>query len=714
MYRFALLLVAAAAIAVFFVFDLGTFLELGYLKQQHSVLAGHVDSQPFVAGAVFFAVYVAVAGLSLPGAAVLTLIGGALFGFIWGVLIVSLASTIGATVAFLISRYLFRDAVGRRFRSRMSAIDAGIERDGAFYLFTLRLVPIFPFFVINLLMGLTAIRATTFALVSQAGMFPATLVFVNAGTQVGRITSPADVLSPLLLGSFAALGLFPLVAKRIVNRLQAHRALKNYPRPRTFDRNVVVIGAGSGGLVAAYIAAATKASVTLIEKNTMGGDCLNTGCVPSKALLRSAKIRHLARGAQRYGLQNHTLAFDFRDVMQRVKDVIRAIEPHDSVARYTELGVECLAGEASIVSPYRVRVGATELTTRNIIVAAGASPLVPRIPGLENIDYLTSDTLWDLAALPGRLLVLGGGPIGCEIAQAFARLGSAVTLVEMAPRLLIKEDPVVAETLHAVFAEDGITLELNRRAVSFQGSGTGGNVTCEDAGDGGNPAIDIAFDRIVLALGRRPNAQGYGLEELGVTLNDNGGIATDDFMATNFPNIFACGDVSGPFQFTHTAAHQAWYAAVNSLFGQFRRFRVDYSVIPWCTFTDPEIARVGLSEQDAIATGVAYETTIYPLDDLDRAIADGVDRGYVRVLTKPGKDQILGVTIVGEHAGDLIAEFVLAMKHGLGLNKILGTIHIYPTLAEANKMAAGAWRRAHLPGWALKVAERYHAFRRRS
>jgi len=713
-YRFALLLVAAAAIAVFFVFDLGTFLELGYLKQQHSVLAGHVDSQPFVAGAVFFAVYVAVAGLSLPGAAVLTLIGGALFGFIWGVLIVSLASTIGATVAFLISRYLFRDAVGRRFRSRMSAIDAGIERDGAFYLFTLRLVPIFPFFVINLLMGLTAIRATTFALVSQAGMFPATLVFVNAGTQVGRITSPADVLSPLLLGSFAALGLFPLVAKRIVNRLQAHRALKNYPRPRTFDRNVVVIGAGSGGLVAAYIAAATKASVTLIEKNTMGGDCLNTGCVPSKALLRSAKIRHLARGAQRYGLQNHTLAFDFRDVMQRVKDVIRAIEPHDSVARYTELGVECLAGEASIVSPYRVRVGATELTTRNIIVAAGASPLVPRIPGLENIDYLTSDTLWDLAALPGRLLVLGGGPIGCEIAQAFARLGSAVTLVEMAPRLLIKEDPVVAETLHAVFAEDGITLELNRRAVSFQGSGTGGNVTCEDAGDGGNPAIDIAFDRIVLALGRRPNAQGYGLEELGVTLNDNGGIATDDFMATNFPNIFACGDVSGPFQFTHTAAHQAWYAAVNSLFGQFRRFRVDYSVIPWCTFTDPEIARVGLSEQDAIATGVAYETTIYPLDDLDRAIADGVDRGYVRVLTKPGKDQILGVTIVGEHAGDLIAEFVLAMKHGLGLNKILGTIHIYPTLAEANKMAAGAWRRAHLPGWALKVAERYHAFRRRS
>jgi len=713
-YRFALLLVAAAAIAVFFVFDLGTFLELGYLKQQHSVLAGHVDSQPFVAGAVFFAVYVAVAGLSLPGAAVLTLIGGALFGFIWGVLIVSLASTIGATVAFLISRYLFRDAVGRRFRSRMSAIDAGIERDGAFYLFTLRLVPIFPFFVINLLMGLTAIRATTFALVSQAGMFPATLVFVNAGTQVGRITSPADVLSPLLLGSFAALGLFPLVAKRIVNRLQAHRALKNYPRPRTFDRNVVVIGAGSGGLVAAYIAAATKASVTLIEKNTMGGDCLNTGCVPSKALLRSAKIRHLARGAQRYGLQNHTLAFDFRDVMQRVKDVIRAIEPHDSVARYTELGVECLAGEASIVSPYRVRVGATELTTRNIIVAAGASPLVPRIPGLEGIDYLTSDTLWDLAALPGRLLVLGGGPIGCEIAQAFARLGSAVTLVEMAPRLLIKEDPVVAETLHAVFAEDGITLELNRRAVSFQGSGTGGNVTCEDAGDGGNPAIDIAFDRIVLALGRRPNAQGYGLEELGVTLNDNGGIATDDFMATNFPNIFACGDVSGPFQFTHTAAHQAWYAAVNSLFGQFRRFRVDYSVIPWCTFTDPEIARVGLSEQDAIATGVAYETTIYPLDDLDRAIADGVDRGYVRVLTKPGKDQILGVTIVGEHAGDLIAEFVLAMKHGLGLNKILGTIHIYPTLAEANKMAAGAWRRAHLPGWALKVAERYHAFRRRS
>lgn len=648
----------------------------------------------------------------MPGAAVLTLVGGGLFGLAWGSVIVSFASTLGATLAFLISRYLFRDVVARRFGKRLKAIDAGIARDGAFYLFTLRLVPVFPFFVINLVMGLTAIRAPTFALVSQIGMLPGTLVFVNAGTQLAQVTSPADVLSPALIGSFVLLGLFPLLAKVIVGVMKSRRVLQGHAKPKHFERNVVVIGAGSAGLVAAYIAAATRASVTLIEKHKMGGDCLNTGCVPSKALLRSAKIRHLAASGDRYGLKPAALEVDFRAVMQRIRDVISAIEPHDSVERYTELGVECLSGTATIVSPYRVRVGERELTTRSIIIAAGASPLVPPIPGLDDIACLTSDTLWDLDTLPPRLLVLGGGPIGCEIAQAFARLGSAVTLVEMAPRLLVREDPVVSDEVERALTDDGITLALNRRAVAFRGNGPGGTVVCEDADNTDGAPLEIAFDRVVVALGRKPNTQGYGLEALGISLSETNTIATDPFLATNFPNIYACGDVAGPFQFTHTAAHQAWYATINSLFGGIKRFKVDYSVIPWCTFTDPEVARVGLSETEARAQDIPYELTSYGIDDLDRAIADGVARGCVRVLTKPGSDRILGVTIVGEHAGDLIAEFVLAMKHGLGLNKILGTIHIYPTLAEANKFAAGAWRRAHAPAWALKIAARYHRFRR--
>jgi pyruvate/2-oxoglutarate dehydrogenase complex dihydrolipoamide dehydrogenase (E3) component/uncharacterized membrane protein YdjX (TVP38/TMEM64 family) len=710
--RLVIAALAVIAIAAFFLFDLDAYLQLDYLKRQQAALTDIVAARPLLSVAAYFAVYVLVTALSLPGATVLTLVGGGLFGLAWGSVIVSFASTLGATLAFLISRYLFRDAVARRFGKRMKAIDAGVARDGAFYLFTLRLVPVFPFFVINLVMGLTAIRAPTFALVSQIGMLPGTLVFVNAGTQLAQVASPADVLSPGLLGSFVLLGLFPLLAKQIVGALKSRRVMKAHAKPKRFERNVVVIGAGSAGLVAAYIAAATKASVTLIEKHRMGGDCLNTGCVPSKALLRSAKIRHLAAHGDHYGLKPALLDVDFREVMQRVRNVISAIEPHDSVERYTDLGVECLSGAATIVSPYRVRVGERELTTRSIIIAAGASPLVPPIPGLAGIAYLTSDTLWDLDSLPPRLLVLGGGPIGCEIAQAFARLGSAVTLVEMAPRLLVREDPLVSDEIERALTDDGITLALHRRAAAFQGSGPGGTVVCEDASDANGKPLEIAFDRVVVALGRRPNTQGYGLETLGVTLSETNTIATDPFLTTNFPNIYACGDVAGPFQFTHTAAHQAWYATINSLFGGFKRFKVDYSVIPWCTFTDPEVARVGLSETEAAADGVACELTTYGIDDLDRAIADGVDRGFVRVLTKPGSDRILGVTIVGEHAGDLIAEFVLAMKHGLGLNKILGTIHIYPTLAEANKFAAGAWRRAHAPAWLLKIAARYHAFRR--
>ncbi|PPK73355.1 pyruvate/2-oxoglutarate dehydrogenase complex dihydrolipoamide dehydrogenase (E3) component [Methylobacter tundripaludum] len=711
--RWALLAFIAALVAVFFAFDLQHYLTLEMLKLQQAAIEAYRADHPVLASVVYALIYIAVTGLSLPGATVLTLAGGAVFGLLWGTLIVSFASTIGATLAFLAARFLFSEAVKSRFGDRLNLINKGMDRQGALYLFTLRLVPVFPFFVINLVMGLTNLKAQTFYWVSQVGMLAGTVVYVNAGTQLGKLESLSGILSPGLIGSFALLGVFPLLANKIVEAIKANKVYAQWVKPARFDSNIVVIGAGSGGLVTAYIAAAVKAKVTLIEKHKMGGDCLNTGCVPSKALIRSARLLAQMRRSADFGIKKADAEVNFAEVMSRVQSVVKAVEPHDSVQRYTDLGVEVIEGEATIISPWEVQVKTAHesriITTRSIVIAAGARPFVPPIPGIEHIGYLTSDTVWDLRELPKRLVVLGGGPIGCELAQSFARLGSEVTQVEMLPRLLVREDSEVSEAVMATFRLEGIHVLVEHTAKGFIIENGEKILFAEHDGK----ELRIPFDNLLLAIGRVANIQGYGLEQLGVDISAGRAIEINEFQQTNYPNIFACGDVSGPFQFTHTAAHQAWYALVNALFGSFIKFRTDYSVIPWATFTDPEVARVGLNEQDAKAKGVVYELSTYHLDDLDRAIADGVAHGFVKVLTAPGNDRILGVTIVGEQAGELIAEFVLAMKHNIGLNKLLDTIHIYPTLSEANKYAAGVWKRNHAPKGLLWCIARYHDWRRR-
>jgi len=712
--KLVLLAAIAIAIALFFALDLGRFLNLEYFKQQQAAIEAYRSDHPLLTVTAYFLIYVAVTGLSLPGAAVMTLAGGAIFGLLWGTLIISFASTIGATLAFLASRLLFRDSVQRRFGNKLRTINEGMAREGAFYLFALRLVPIFPFFVINLVMGLTPIRTWTFYWVSQVGMLAGTVVYVNAGTQLAALESVGGILSPEILGSFALLAVFPLIAKKVVAMVEARKAYAPWRgrRPKSFDYNLIVIGAGSAGLVSAYIAAAVKAKVALIEKHKMGGDCLNTGCVPSKALIKSARFIAQARHATRLGLSAVKVDFRFADLMERVQRVVKQVEPHDSVERYTQLGVDCVQGNARITSPWTVEVdgpeGRRELSARALIIAAGARPFVPPIPGLEEVGYLTSDDVWSLRDLPERLLVLGGGPIGCELTQAFARLGAQVTQVEMAPRLMVREDPEISELVMQRFRDEGIDVRLGTRATAFQLSDGEKQLIAERDGK----EITIGFDQVLVAVGRAANTSGYGLEEIGVQLSERRTVAVDDYMQTSLPNVYACGDVAGPYQFTHTAAHTAWYASVNALFGGLRRFKVDYSVIPWATFTDPELARVGLNETEARERGIAYELTTYGIDDLDRAIADGSAEGLVKVLTEPGKDRILGATVVGEHAGDLIIEFILAMRHGLGLNKILGTIHIYPTWVEANKYAAGNWKRAHAPQGLLAWVGRYHRWRR--
>lgn len=715
MKRSAIVIAFILLVTAFFALDLDRYLTLESLKQsQHDFAAIKMESPWLVAG-VFFVVYVIATALSLPGAIILTLAAGALFGLFEGTLLVSFASSLGATLAFLASRFVLRDAVQSRFGDKLTAINDGIAKEGALYLFTLRLVPIFPFFLINLLMGLTPMQTRTFYWVSQVGMFAGTLVFVNAGTQLAQLQSLSGILSPALLFSFVLLGVFPMIAKKITSWLKRRRVYAKWQRPTKFDRNLIVIGGGAAGLVSAYIAAAVKAKVTLIETHKMGGDCLNYGCVPSKALIKSAKLASQMRHGDHYGLSSTQPEFSFRKVMARVHKVISEVAPHDSAERYTSLGVEVLQGYARITDPWTVEIklqdGSTQrLTTRSIVIATGARPFVPPLSGLEDVGYVTSDTLWstfaELDEAPKRMVVLGGGPIGCELAQSFARLGSNVTQIEMAPRIMIREDIEVSELARASLTADGVEVLTDHKAVRCEKDGAHKFIVVEHEGE----SRRIEFDALICAVGRSARLKGFGLEELGIPVQRT--VTTNEYLETLYPNIFAAGDVAGPYQFTHTAAHQAWYAAVNALFGDFKRFKVDYSVIPWATFIEPEVARVGLNEQDAREHGIAYEVTKYGIDDLDRAIADGTAHGFVKVLTVPGKDKILGVTIVGEHAGDLLAEFVLAMKHGLGLNKILGTIHTYPTLAEANKYAAGEWKRTHAPQGLLRWLEKFHAWKR--
>ncbi|MDV6345384.1 FAD-dependent oxidoreductase [Nitrosomonas sp. Is37] len=706
--RWWLLGLLLVLIGLFFIFDLGRFFSLEALKASHDALVQAYQEQSIWLISLYAITYIVMAALSLPGATVMSLAGGAVFGFWIGVPVVLISATVGATLAFLAARYLFRDIVQRHFGDRLEVINRGIERDGAFYLFSLRLVAAFPFFLINLLMGLTAIRVSTFFWVSLIGMLAGSAVYVNAGTQLATIASLSDILSLPLIGSFLLLAIFPWLARWALGIIKQRRLYARWPRPVQFDRNLVVIGAGAAGLVTSYIAAATRARVTMIESHKMGGDCLNYGCVPSKTLIRTANFVKQTKNAQSLGINQVALDYDFSDVMARVQRIIHTVEPHDSVERYTQLGVEVIQGEARITSPWTVTVNGQTLTTRAIVIASGARPFIPPIPGLEQVKYYTSETIWSLTQRPERLVVLGGGPIGCELAQAFARLGCQVTQVER-DRLMMREDEEVVTLIEGVLQADGVRVLAQMEAVRCERNGDEQRLIVRNQ-TGKEEALP--FDALLCAVGRVARTEGLGLEGLGIPLTPRHTIETNGWLQTIYPNIYACGDVVGPYQFTHVAAHQAWYASVNALFGHVKRFQVDYSVIPWTTFTDPEVARVGLSEQDAKARNIAYEVTRYELKELDRAIADEAAHGFIKVLTVPGRDRILGVLIVSEHASDLLAEFVLAMKHGLGLNKILGTIHTYPTWSEANKYVAGEWKRQHISPYLLNWVERYHARRR--
>jgi pyruvate/2-oxoglutarate dehydrogenase complex dihydrolipoamide dehydrogenase (E3) component/uncharacterized membrane protein YdjX (TVP38/TMEM64 family) len=671
-------------------------LNVAEMANRLAAARGWISEHFGLAALTFAAVYIAATSLSLPGATALTLIGGNLFGLWAGTLLVSFASVIGATTGMIVARYFLRDAIERHFPDVVAKVNRGIAADSTRYLFALRLVPVIPFFLVNLAMGLTRMPVCTFAWVSQLGMLPGTVAYVNAGRQLASIESAGDILSSRILLAFAALAALPFAAKAANAWWSGRNSLRAWQRPLRFEYNLIVIGAGSAGLVTAYVAAAARARVALIEEGKMGGDCLNTGCVPSKALIRSAKLAKEGMHPERLGL-NGRLVPDFAAIMGRIEKVIARVAPHDSAERYRGLGVDVIKGHARVADPWTVEVEGRRLTGRRVVLATGAEPAIPPIPGLADVEPLTSETLWSLTDRPGRLLVLGGGAIGCELAQSFARLGTETTIVEALPRLIAREDEDSSEMMHAALASDGVTVVTGVAVSAFSHDGQSRLAHLADG-------TVVAFDRVLVAVGRRPRTHGYGLEQLG--LLEDGRLVVDDRLKTRVPTIYAAGDVIGRLQFTHAAGQYAWFAAMNALFGDFKSWKADTKVFPSVIYTDPEIARVGLSETEARERGVAYEITRYDLAELDRAIADNANEGFVKVLTVPGKDRILGATIVGARAGDMLGEFTLAMRHGLGLNAILRTIHPYPGWTEAARAAAGEWRRAHPPAWALAFSAR--------
>ncbi|MEC9374955.1 MAG: FAD-dependent oxidoreductase [Pseudomonadota bacterium] len=698
--RLITLALLALALALLIQFDLEKILSIENFKANQSAISLWLNSNYWLALAGFFTLYIGITALSIPGAALMSLIAGALFGTVTGTLVASFASTIGASLAFLLSRYLFQKLTERKLSRYIKKINKGIRKEGNFYLFAIRLVPLFPFFVINAVMGLTRIPLTNFYWVSQLGMFPATLVFVNAGTQISNISKTQDILSWQLLSSFLLLGIFPLITKRLMNYSRRKKEQRQFKKPANFENNLVVIGAGSAGLVTAYIASQAKAKVTLIERAKMGGDCLNTGCVPSKALIRSSKIMSDIKRSSEFGISTITPQVNLKEVMQRVMDVISQIEPHDSTQRYSELGVNCIEGNAVIRSPWTVEVNGKLITTRSIVIATGGNPSVPNIPGLSEIDYLTSENIWGLEETPENLLVIGGGAIGCEMSQAFKRLGSNVTIVETRDRLLAAEDDEASAFIEKSFIDEGIKVITDAKPSNFSTTNNIKSLTIKTPK--GKKIIN--FDSVLIATGRLAETNNLGLEDLGIKVNENGTVQVNNYLQTIYPSIYACGDAVGSQYLTHAAAHEAWHCAMNSLYGHWWRISVDSSLIPHAIFCDPEVAAIGLNEASAKKQNIKYEVTRYEISDLDRAIIDNEAKGFIKVLTIPGSDKILGVTIVGTHAGENIHEYVLAMQNDLGLNKILGTIHIYPTFTEGNKYLAGNWRKANLSKTLIKIS----------
>lgn len=649
------------------------------------------------------------ASLGIPGALILTLLAGAVFGWKWGTVIVSVSSTAGACCAFLLSRYFFRELIGEKYSGKGKSVLDAYESKGPLFLLSLRLVPIVPYFLVNLLMGVTRIPLATFALLSAVGMFPSTMLYVKAGVNFSQIRSVSDILSKKMLLLFCFFALIPVAANWMLPRIRFWWVMRKYPKPKSFDYNFVVVGAGSAGLVAANLGARLQAKVALVERGKSGGDCLNRGCVPSKTLLAIAKGVHHRESAESVSAPYGKAKKEYTAVRRSIQRVIEQIAPHDSFERYESLGVDCFEGNAEVISPYEVKVGEKVLTTKNVVIATGASPILPVMPGIREQGVYTSDTIWEMQDLPTRLLVLGGGAIGCELAQAFSRLGVKVTIVEKGPRILAREDERASMLLTGSLQKEGVKLFCETEAVRIDRVQEHLNVQMRRL-DGS--AENLEVDAVLVALGRKPNQEVF-LNAKGIESLSRAAVKVDsDLSVTTLPNFFFCGDSIGPDFFTHAAGFQGSVVALNALFGGWRKFSGTPKVMPRCIFTEPEVASVGMGEDVLKREKIPFTVCFYSWEKFDRALTEGKENGFVKVFLARGSDKILGATIVGERAGEILQQIVFAMHHGKGLGSFVNVIQPYPSYADCVRMAALAWKNNSAPKWIFPWLRDFHKWNR--
>ncbi len=686
--KVGLIVLIIVCVIAYYRLDGNQYLNLENIKLHHQELLSAYQQNPFSFSLFYFFVYVVLVALSFPGATVLSLAGGYIFGFIKGLLIINWASTIGASVAFLMARFFFKDFLQRKFHHTFLKINQGMDREGNQYLLTLRLIPIFPFFLINILMGLTNISFWRFFIVSLIGMLPGTAVYVWAGTTLQNVNSVSDIFTSKMITIFFLVGLIPIIQSKFLIYLKQRKNYLKFSKPKKFDYNLIVIGGGAAGLVNAYIAANLKAKVLLVEESNMGGECLNYGCVPSKALISLSNTK-------KYSKTN------FAELKNEISNIIQSIAPHDSIDRYSNMGVDCEKGKANLISPFEIQINGKTFSGKKIVIATGAKPFYPTIDGLDKNKVFDYESVWKLEKLPDHLVIIGGGAIGCELALAFSKLGSKVSIIEQ-NAVLASEDRDMVNHVLTGLRTSTINIFENCKIISVNHDEN--KIIFENE----NKITEIHFEHLLLACGKVGNTEAIS-SNLNFDLDSRNYIVVNEYLETvKYRNIYACGDVNGLKQLTNAASHQAWYTSINALFGTWKKFRIEHDFIPHAVFIEPELARVGLNELDAKRKSIEYDLYLFDASDLDRNLIERNKLGKIKVLTIKNTDQILGVTIVGEAASEILAEFVLAMKYHLGLNKVLATSHIYPSFSEQNKYVAGVWKKNSVPKYIYKILKKYH------